>query len=160
MLVSILITTKWLCVVYFDQRLGAAHTKRWLKKSFSAYLMQKSFKNAKKSVNLSCLGIKHSTMVLVQTSKNLFFEEFCCKFLAFLAFAIKMLKMSISTSVFFGEILVKIYNNCEWSNVWVLARLSSFTWVFLVEVHFLFCLVFSLSLHRRTNPITVWLVFS
>ena len=26
-------------VVYFDQRLGAAHSKRWSKKSFSAFLV-------------------------------------------------------------------------------------------------------------------------
>ena len=33
-----------LCVVYFDQRLGAAHSKRWSKSSFSAFLLQKTSK--------------------------------------------------------------------------------------------------------------------
>ena len=28
--------------VYFDQRLGAAHSKRWSKKSFLAFLLQKT----------------------------------------------------------------------------------------------------------------------
>ena len=31
-------------VVYFDQRLGAAHSKRWSKSSFSAFLLQKYLK--------------------------------------------------------------------------------------------------------------------
>ena len=34
-------------VVYFDQRLAAAHAKRWLKKSFSAFFMAKSFKKVR-----------------------------------------------------------------------------------------------------------------
>ena len=29
-------------IVYFDQRLGAAHSKRWSKKSFSAFFLHKS----------------------------------------------------------------------------------------------------------------------
>ena len=40
-----------LSVVYFDQRLGAAHSKRWLKKSFSVFFMQKSLKRKKFSTN-------------------------------------------------------------------------------------------------------------
>ena len=35
-------------VVYFDQRLGAAHSKRWSKQSFTAFLLQ----NPKKGRNL------------------------------------------------------------------------------------------------------------
>ena len=31
-------------VVYFDQRLGAAHSKRWSKSSFSAFWLQKTLK--------------------------------------------------------------------------------------------------------------------
>ena len=32
-----------LYVVYFDQRLGAGHAKRWSKQSFSAFLLQKTY---------------------------------------------------------------------------------------------------------------------
>ena len=35
-------------VVYFDQRLGAAHSKRWSKSTFSVYLLQKT------SISLNC----------------------------------------------------------------------------------------------------------
>ena len=30
--------TEWACVVYFDQGLGAAHPKRWLKSLFQYFL--------------------------------------------------------------------------------------------------------------------------
>ena len=29
------------CAVYFDQRLGTAHSKRWSKRPFSAFFVQK-----------------------------------------------------------------------------------------------------------------------
>ena len=81
-------------VVYFDQRLGAAHSKRWSKSYKSLFLEEKAH----------FLGIKQSTSVLVQIKKNLFFAQICCKFLAFLRFfAAKTLKMSISTSVWSAQ---------------------------------------------------------
>ena len=36
------LSTDELCVVYFDQRLGAEHPKCWSKSSFSAFFVQKS----------------------------------------------------------------------------------------------------------------------
>ena len=37
----------YMSVEYFDQRLGAAHSKRWSKESFSAFFVLKSFKKAR-----------------------------------------------------------------------------------------------------------------
>ena len=50
------------------------------------------------------MGIKQSTSVLVQTYKNVFLAKFYCKFLAFFSFfAQKMLKMTISTSIWCAQ---------------------------------------------------------
>ena len=40
------------CVVYFDQRMGAVHPKRWSKKSFLAFFVVKAEKMQKKVANL------------------------------------------------------------------------------------------------------------
>ena len=45
--IELTVHTSWYCglsVVYFDQHLGAAHSKRWSKKSFSAFFVLKSLK--------------------------------------------------------------------------------------------------------------------
>ena len=56
------------------------------------------------SLLFSFLGIKQLTSVLVQTLKKHVFSKICCKFLAFFSFfAEKMLKMTISTSVWSVE---------------------------------------------------------
>ena len=38
-------------VIYFDQRLGAAHSKCWLKYAFLAFFMPKSLKKGEKHEN-------------------------------------------------------------------------------------------------------------
>ena len=102
---------KHLLVVYFDQRLGDAHPKRWSKKSFSAFFVLKSFKNAtiwckikQKTSFLLCtktlvdwvflrkscfLGIKHSTSYWCKLKKLVFLLDFASNFCIFLAFLYK-----------------------------------------------------------------------
>ena len=41
-----------MCVVYFDQHLGAAHCKRWLKYDFLMAFVQKAEKRKKKPQNI------------------------------------------------------------------------------------------------------------
>ena len=81
-------------VVNFDQRLGAAHAKCRSKHSFSVFFLQKSLKT-QKSKKFTAKFCKKKTVFPGNKTidqrfganfKNLFFEEFCCKFLAFLAF--------------------------------------------------------------------------
>ena len=65
-------------VVYFDLRLGAAHSKRWSKYAFSVFFVLKTFKKCNKVRNLqqnlrkklNFLGRKRLTSILVQTQKN------------------------------------------------------------------------------------------
>ena len=83
------------CVVYFDQRLGAGHSKCRSKYFFG-----------NKTVN-QCFGAN---------LKNLFFAKFCCKFLAFLAFLHKKCWKWLFWPAFWvrtTQTLVKIYNTLE-----------------------------------------------
>ena len=57
-----------LTVLIFDQHLGAAHPKRWLKYAFLKFVMAKSTK-------------KHSTSILGQTKKKRFLLNFAAKLL-------------------------------------------------------------------------------
>ena len=94
-------------VVYFDQHLGAGHSKRWSKSSFLIFFIGEKLK---KQQNLTKMFFKFapkrwmknlpsklkktekifqtrpSTSALVQTYKNHFFDKFCCKFVAFFPF--------------------------------------------------------------------------
>ena len=94
-------------------------TKSWKKQKISSKILQKTafmkfapkrwssvFIPPKKRKKYVFFGIKHSTSVLVQIKKNCF-AKFCSKFVTFLCFlsffAWKMLKMTISTSVWHAE---------------------------------------------------------
>ena len=93
MSLSFLFKKMSLLVVYYDQHLGAGHSKRWLKQSFTAFFMAKSCKKAKESKKFAAkfqkklvfLGIKHSTSVQVLTQNPLFCSIFLkiCYFFAF-----------------------------------------------------------------------------
>ena len=50
----------WLIVVYFDQHLGAAHSKRWSKSSFLTFLLQKTLKKQ---------GLNTSITLIIKTDK-------------------------------------------------------------------------------------------
>ena len=54
----------FLCVVYFDQRLGAAHAKHLLKLSFSVFLLQKNVKKQEICSNLAFALERWSTVLL------------------------------------------------------------------------------------------------
>ena len=87
MLWAALLHSALLSVVYFDQRLGAAHPKCWLKKSFSVILTSawtKVIMNHKFSYAKSCFfGNKTLNQQFGTSLKNLFL---CCKFVTFLHF--------------------------------------------------------------------------
>ena len=98
-------------VVNFDQRLGAAHAKCRSKQSFSVFFLQKSLKTqkSKKFTAKFCkkkqffLGIKQLTSVLVQISKTCFFRILLQISCFFGVLQLKMLKMTISTSVWHAQ---------------------------------------------------------
>ena len=83
--------TEYIDVVYFDQRLGAAHAKPLLKSSFSAFFVLKSWKKAKSKEFDAKLSKKMVFQSLHQNAgprfyseKNSFFLVFIDKFSLFL----------------------------------------------------------------------------
>ena len=129
MSLSFLFKKMSLLVVYYDQHLGAGHSKRWLKQSFTAFFMAKSCKKDKESkkfeAKFSKISKKFSVWVLSTTRwlsvlqvferKSCFFgnktlhqcsgaqhpnAKFCCKFLAFFSFLqLFVMKMLLSLSL-------------------------------------------------------------
>ena len=75
-------------VVYFNQRLGAAHPKRGLKQSFSGYFVLKSWKKLKRNKFGAKLSKKCFFLSLHQYAGRLFYSQdkelFCTKFVTFL----------------------------------------------------------------------------
>ena len=67
------ITCKYVCmyVVYFNQLLGAAHSKSWLKQSFSVFLTTKNLKKAK------FFAKKHVFLSLHLNAGLLFYSQEC-----------------------------------------------------------------------------------
>ena len=104
------LTQSYTCVVYFDQLLGAAHSKYWLKYALSRFFVQQIWQKEKSMKFYAKLSKKCVFLVCTRMlvggfiSKNSFYAQKCWKSIFWPAFGVCITQM-----------LVKIYSTIVFS---------------------------------------------